>query len=92
MGCQENIRHTVGGGIPVLPSSPAGGAEQPAPLQGGCSAAGADKAVAGAEGGQGQELVRARQDQVVGDYSNFGDDDFEGGGGDGNLQPGGGGS
>ena len=55
-------------------------------------AAGADKAAAGAEGGQGQELVRAFQDQVVSDSSDFGDDDFEGGGGDGNLKPGGGGS
>ena len=26
VGCQENIMHTVGGGIPVLPSSPVGGA------------------------------------------------------------------
>ena len=48
MGCQENVIHTVGVEIFVLPSSPAGGAEQPAPLQGGCravaGAAGADKA------------------------------------------------
>ena len=39
-----------------------------------------------------QELVKAHQDQVIGDQSDFGDDDFEGGGGDGNLQPGVGGS
>ena len=53
MGCQENVIHTVGVEIFVLPSSPAGGAEQPAPLQGGCravaGAAGADKAAAGAD-------------------------------------------
>ena len=50
------------------------------------------KAEAGAENGQGQELVKARQDQVISDLSDFGDDDFEGGGGDGKLQPGVGGS
>ena len=82
MGCQENIRHTVGGGIPVLPSSPAGGAEQPAPLQGGCSAAGADKAVAGAEGGQGQELVRAVRIKLSVTRATL---ETQGGGGDGDL-------
>ena len=75
MDCQENLKHTDGGAIFVLSSSPAGGAEQPPPLQGGC------RAVAGAAGAD-----------KAGDKRDFGDEDFEGSGGDGDLQPSGGGS
>ena len=60
MGCQEKVTHTIIGGIPVLPSSPPGGAEQPAPLQGGCQAApGAARAAARGKGGQQLELGKA---------------------------------
>ena len=35
----RSIHGTLGGGLPVLPSCPSGGDEQPAAVQGGCQAA-----------------------------------------------------